>query len=143
MSTGADPKTMPVTREYEEGHERIFGEREKANGREVRVHMPGHPRANKWGSVDVREIGDWTPGNDRVPVVDTSLSRQIRDHEVATGTAHASNYGPDWSERATKARLDEQRVERRESIKRTISSLPTRVVEGAVREMHRHWKTKG
>ena len=27
MSTGADAKTMPITRAYEEGHARIFGER--------------------------------------------------------------------------------------------------------------------
>ena len=32
MSTGADPKTMPVTRDYEAGYARAFGERKSAKG---------------------------------------------------------------------------------------------------------------
>jgi len=29
MSTGADPKTLPITKEYEDGYERIFGKDHK------------------------------------------------------------------------------------------------------------------
>ena len=32
MSTGADNKTLPVTREYEDGYERVFGKKEPERG---------------------------------------------------------------------------------------------------------------
>jgi hypothetical protein len=143
VSTGKDPKTMPVTPEYAAGHERVFGKREHSgNAREVRVHMPDHPKANKWGSVDVRDIGDWVPGGKSVPIVDMSLSRKVADHEKATGSVHASNYGPDYHERAKKRVQTQRKAERRASIEKTIASFPTRKVEEAARVAHLFWNRK-
>lgn len=41
MSTGADNKTMPVTAEYENGYERIFGKREPVRGRWIQHPQTG------------------------------------------------------------------------------------------------------
>lgn len=39
MSTGADAKSMPITLEYAEGHERIFGERKELAPTRRRVYV--------------------------------------------------------------------------------------------------------
>lgn len=130
-----DIRTHPVTREYEQGHERAFGER-KPTRRGRFVCRPGHPRADELGMVHVDDLGNWDGDKDeRVPVltdrymegvrstdgVDIGSRSKRRDYMQANGLVDSSDLKGEF-ERAAKERY-EKRTGTHEPTRRAIRDL--------------------
>lgn len=120
MSTGADAKTMPVTREYEDGYERVFGKREPVRGKWVwdtaqqklvpeADYVPPSPASYNVG--DGIATGRFYE-NTSIQVGenefrDVGSRRKYREYLRETGLTHASDYTESWKKAA----------ERREAVK--------------------------
>jgi hypothetical protein len=123
MSTGADPKTMAVTKEYEDGFKRTFGDKKPQRGRWVM-----HPVTHKLVPADeyVRPsdkalhapiITDrFYEGTHAVDAEKTDIGsrRKRREYMKRNGLIDADDVGPSYQARvrAERQREREQRLER-------------------------------
>lgn len=146
----AEIKTRPVTAEYVEGHERVFGVEVaeiKQPSRNRYFYRPGNPRANERGFVAEADLGaehaevlakdaaimagrfyenvgamtDGTPINSR---------QDLRNYHARTGSTHTGDYTETWK-KAEKEReairltggTPQEHAARRDAIGRAIYEL--------------------
>lgn len=99
-----DPKTMPVTREYAEGHERIFGKTTRKTGRyvwdsEAKAMIPYEERRLELAAH--RVVTDrYMEGSRTVDGIDISSRQKRNAYKKAMGVEDTS----DFKETSAKAR---------------------------------------
>lgn len=93
-----DPKTMPVTREYAEGHERTFGKSERKTGRwffNPKTKQMEEIGAN-WEPTNARNVGRhgdfYMDGAHTVDGVDIGSRRKRNDYKRAAGVEDSSDF---------------------------------------------------
>lgn len=124
-----DPRTMPVTREYAEGHERTFGNTEKKPGRYVwdpvaKALVPVAEYEPNRDAAKSRLFTDRYMEKDRATDgTDISNRRRRKEYMKMRGLADASDYKPDYSERV-RARQDREETKSiRDSVERTVYKM--------------------
>lgn len=148
MSTGADPKTMPVTAAYVDGHERIFGVKSPQRGFWVMrcetchgVRLPeGEARydcgtcggKDTRGSINLNEAPPLPPAAVNAPILsgrfyentlatdgtDIGSRAKHREYLARTGYVPESDCKPDFYERQRKRREQEDFARTRETVAR-------------------------
>lgn len=124
-----DPKTMPVTKEYAEGHERTFANRERATpGRyvwdaEKKEMIPYSERTNtdaiNAGVLSGRHYEN-TAATDGT---DIGSRRKHKEYMKRNGMAHMSDYNPDYKERLEARKDREETKSLREAVEKTTYKL--------------------
>lgn len=106
MSTGADAKTMPQTREFDENHERIFGkDRKPVRGRWVWDDAAGRlVPADEYQAlaraIDAPIMVDrFMEGAQATDGTDIGSRRKREEYKRREGATDKSDYGPGWAER--------------------------------------------
>lgn len=147
MSTGADPKTLPITEEYAEGYDRIFGRREPIRGRWVydqdgtAIPADQYVPPNQTYSVgdgiasgrfyENTSIPVSDPRTGKVTQVDIGSRRKHREHMRQNGLTTVDDFKDTWA-KAEKERADRQAGkfpdarERREEIGRIAYEVEKR-----------------
>jgi hypothetical protein len=143
MSTGADSKTMPVSREYEDGFDRTFGKRDPVRGRWIYLGMTARRvvRAEEYappaeealnapicaGSFYENTAATTCDEQSRVLKVDIGTRQRHREFMRQRGLTTADDYTKTWEQAAKERKQFFQdggdRKERKEQIGRIAYEL--------------------
>jgi hypothetical protein len=141
MSTGADSKTMPVSREYEDGFDRTFGKRDPVRGRWIYLPDGTSVRAEDYsppaeeavnapimaGRFYENTAATTCDEQSRVLKVDIGTRQRHREFMRQRGLTTADDYTKTWEQAAKERKQFFQdggdRKERKEQIGRIAYEL--------------------
>lgn len=123
MSTGWDPKTMPVTAEYESGFARIFGKRNPTRGRWVYDSQGNAIPADQYvaaSATHVPVVSDvYMDGAATADGVDIGSRRKREEYKRRNGVVDSSDVSSTW----VRKRREAQDARASEITKQTVAEL--------------------